>query len=96
MPQSLDSISAVRGDGSSSCKAVEQLIVSQANHPAIDVADIRQATVDLNLKDEILAMFNPTHGCRRLPTLLLYNETGLQLFEEVGCPHIGRILRDRR
>lgn len=96
MPPSLDTISAVQGDTPLSCKAVKQLVVPRAHHPAIGIMDIRQATVDMNLRDEILAMFSPAKGPRMLPTLLLYNETGLQLFEEVGLPHTGHILRDCR
>lgn len=37
----------------------------------------------MNLKDEIFTLFEPAAGPRKLPTLLLYNEKGLQLFEEI-------------
>ncbi len=50
----------------------------------VDIADIRSAAVDVNLKDEVLSMFFPKHGPRKLPTLLLYDEKGLQLFEQVS------------
>jgi hypothetical protein len=36
------------------------------------------------LKDDILSLFSPKEGPRMLPTLLLYDEKGLQLFEDVG------------
>jgi hypothetical protein len=50
----------------------------------IDIIDIRHDAVEVNLKDEILKSLRPESGSKTLPTLLLYNERGLQLFEEVG------------
>lgn len=50
---------------------------------AVDIIDIRSAAVEINLKEEINCLFKPKDGPRKLPTLLLYNERGLQLFEEV-------------
>lgn len=52
--------------------------------PATDIIDIRRAAVELNLKEEIHQMLRPQEGPRRLPTLLLYDEKGLQLFEQVN------------
>jgi L-histidine Nalpha-methyltransferase / hercynylcysteine S-oxide synthase len=52
---------------------------------ALDIIDIRRAAVEVNLKEEIMSMFHPKHGPRQLPTLLLYNERGLQIFEDVRC-----------
>ncbi|GAB0137565.1 hypothetical protein EsDP_00005825 [Epichloe bromicola] len=53
---------------------------AQAN----DIIDIRSNKVDFNLKDELVSSFNPPDGgARRLPTLLLYDERGLQLFEHI-------------
>ena len=50
----------------------------------VDIIDIRQVAAEANLKEEILTMFlHPKQGLRKLPTLLLYDERGLQLFEEV-------------
>lgn len=51
----------------------------------LDIIDIRRAAVETNLKSDVLSMWNPSEGPRKLPTLLLYNEKGLQLFEDVGC-----------
>lgn len=51
--------------------------------PQVDIIDIRQARVEINLKEEINKLFRPQEGPRTLPTLLLYDEKGLQLFEEV-------------
>jgi len=51
--------------------------------PNLDIIDIRSTAVELNLKEEIHALFKPKHGPRTLPTLLLYNERGLQIFEQV-------------
>lgn len=56
--------------------------VANMNKHGVDIIDIRRAAVETNLKDDIIAMWNPTNGPRKLPTLLVYNERGLQLFEE--------------
>ncbi|KAL1888185.1 Ergothioneine biosynthesis protein 1 [Sporothrix stenoceras] len=48
-----------------------------------NIIDIRQASVEMNLRDEIVSQFCPKKGPRTLPTLLLYDEAGLQLFEEI-------------
>jgi len=50
----------------------------------LDIIDIRRVAVETNLKAEILSMFGAKDGPRRLPTLLLYDEKGLQLFERVS------------
>lgn len=60
-------------------KTVSQL----ASTPTLDIIDIRSAAVELNLKEEIRTLFKPKHGPRTMPTLLLYNERGLQIFEQV-------------
>lgn len=49
----------------------------------IDIIDIRNEAVEFNLKDEILNSLRPESGIKKLPTLLLYNERGLQIFEEI-------------
>ncbi|KAI1107028.1 C-type lectin protein [Jackrogersella minutella] len=49
----------------------------------VDIIDIRQAAVEINLKEEIPRQIRPQEGPRTLPTLLLYDEKGLQLFEEI-------------
>ncbi|KAI0020583.1 C-type lectin protein [Xylariomycetidae sp. FL0641] len=48
-----------------------------------DIIDIRQSTVDFNLKEEIPQLLCPPEAPRKLPTLLLYDEKGLQLFEQI-------------
>ncbi len=50
----------------------------------VDIIDIRQVAVEINLKEEIDKLFRPREGPRTLPTLLLYDEKGLQLFEDVS------------
>ena len=50
----------------------------------IDIIDIRHDTVEFNLKADILTSLRPESGPKKLPTLLLYDERGLQLFEEVS------------
>ncbi|KAG8410100.1 Ergothioneine biosynthesis protein 1 [Metarhizium acridum] len=50
----------------------------------LDIIDIRSNRVDFNLKDEVARMVIPKDGrARKLPTLLLYDERGLQLFEDI-------------
>ena len=51
--------------------------------PKLDIIDIRHAAVEINLKAEVLSQFHTRNGPRKLPTLLLYDERGLQLFEKV-------------
>lgn len=55
----------------------------KASKASVDIVDIRRAAVEINLKEDILSQFHPKTGPRTLPTLLLYNERGLQLFEDV-------------
>lgn len=55
-----------------------------ANISKIDIIDIRHDTVEFNLKADILTSLRPETGPKTLPTLLLYDERGLQLFEEVS------------
>ena len=55
-----------------------------ASKTSLDIIDIRRAAVETNLKEEITSLFHPKEGPRQLPTLLLYNERGLQLFEEAS------------
>ncbi|GAB1318688.1 Ergothioneine biosynthesis protein 1 [Madurella fahalii] len=49
----------------------------------LDIIDIRCAAVEANLKSEVLSLFCNRDGPRKLPTLLLYDERGLQLFEKI-------------
>jgi L-histidine Nalpha-methyltransferase / hercynylcysteine S-oxide synthase len=55
-----------------------------ASGSKIDMIDIRHDAVEMNLKEEILKSLKPATGPKTLPTLLLYDERGLQLFEEVS------------
>ncbi len=57
--------------------------VRKAAEASVDIIDIRSKAVEINLKEDILSQFHPKTGPRTLPTLLLYNERGLQLFEDV-------------
>ena len=48
------------------------------------VIDIRRDGMDTNLLDSVRTMLNSEDGQeRRLPTLLLYDEQGLKLFEDI-------------
>ncbi|CAP70273.1 uncharacterized protein PODANS_3_3560 [Podospora anserina S mat+] len=53
------------------------------SHPKVDIIDIRRVEVETNLKADIVSQFCPKEGPRKLPTLLLYDERGLQLFEKI-------------
>ncbi|GKT85539.1 DUF323 domain-containing protein [Colletotrichum tofieldiae] len=64
-------------------KAAKQQAARPVANNGLDIIDIQRVAVETNLKDDIISMWNPTNGPRRLPTLLLYNERGLQLFEEI-------------
>jgi hypothetical protein len=57
------------------------------NMPEIDIIDIRCDAIEMDLKAEILSMLKPEKGPRKLPTLLLYDEKGLQIFEKVLPAH---------
>ncbi|KAL6813032.1 C-type lectin protein [Trichoderma sp. SZMC 28013] len=59
------------------------LKTTKATTRPLDIIDIQNARIDINLKDEILTQMNPEQGPRTLPTLLLYDERGLQLFEDI-------------
>ena len=49
----------------------------------IHTIDIRRDGVEINLQADILSSLKPESGPKSLPTLILYDERGLQLFEEV-------------
>lgn len=51
---------------------------------SIDIIDIRHDVVEMNLKEEILSSLSPKKGPKTMPTLLLYDESGLQIFEGVS------------
>jgi hypothetical protein len=59
---------------------------------SIDIIDIRHDAVEVNLRDEILQSLRPENGIKTLPTLLLYNERGLQLFEDVRALISGEVV----
>lgn len=65
-----------------------KVAASPISKPDIDIIDIRQDAVEMYLKDEIFKQLKPTAGLKTLPTLLLYNEKGLQIYEEVRRPGI--------
>lgn len=53
-----------------------------------DIIDIRGEHEEINLKEEVISMFKSQKGPRRLPTMLLYSEKGLQMFEDVSSREI--------
>jgi len=86
---STDKATAVLGGTFLSLKAAKdagmpKLTVASKAGP--DIIDIRRIEVEINLRAEVLDMFSAKNGPRELPTLLLYDERGLQLFEDVRTP----------
>lgn len=63
--------------------------IQQNNSPALkggnhDIVDIRSDTAGIELRQEILKGLRPQDGGEKtLPTLLLYDERGLKLFEDI-------------
>ena len=56
----------------------------QNGHINVSIIDVRQGYLDISLADEIRQMLNPANEQeKRMPTLLLYDAKGLQLFEEI-------------
>lgn len=50
----------------------------------VPIIDIRRETTGESLKDEILSSIRAGNGAERtLPTMLLYDEAGLRLFEKI-------------
>ena len=55
-----------------------------SGHSSVPIDDICRRGFDIPLADQIRQKLNPGNGLeKRLPTLLLYDEAGLQLFEEI-------------
>lgn len=53
-------------------------------HSDVSIIDIRRGGLEFSILDEMQATLNPTLGQeKRMPTLLLYDERGLRLFEEI-------------
>lgn len=54
------------------------------NRSDLSIVDIRQGGFDISLVNEIRRNINPGKGHeRRMPTLLLYDEKGLKLYEKI-------------
>ncbi|QSZ34181.1 hypothetical protein DSL72_005770 [Monilinia vaccinii-corymbosi] len=53
------------------------------HNSTFDIIDIRHDGAEIELRDEILASLRPQSGLKSLPTLLLYDERGLQIYEEI-------------
>jgi hypothetical protein len=49
----------------------------------LSIIDIRRHAIESNLSNDINALLHPEKGPKKLPTMLLYDERGLQIFEEV-------------
>jgi hypothetical protein len=66
--------------------ALKSDIPAQKKQASLDIIDIRQHAIELDLGADIMLLLNPDKGPKTLPTLLLYDEKGLQIFEEVWHP----------
>lgn len=62
---------------------VTGLISNSKHNSNFNIIDIRHDGAEIELKDEILASLRPKSGLKSLPTLLLYSERGLQIYEEI-------------
>lgn len=47
------------------------------------IVDIRQHLFEMDLNNDIMTMLQPERGPKQMPTMLLYDTEGLQIFEEV-------------
>lgn len=55
-------------------------------HDGMSILDIRPKGLDVSLVDDIQEKLRPGKGKeKRLPTLLPYDERGLEIFEEITC-----------
>lgn len=53
-------------------------------HSDVSIIDIRTGGLDFSILDEMRAQLRPSKGQeKRMPTLLLYDEQGLKLFEDI-------------
>lgn len=53
-------------------------------HTDVSIIDIHRDGLNVSLLDEIRTNINPSdEGEKRIPTLLLYDEEGLRLFEDI-------------
>jgi uncharacterized SAM-dependent methyltransferase len=100
MPVTIDSPATSAEHGSPHApKAANTASLALADDTTPRIVDVRQSLVEANLKHDIVSMLNPAKGPRKLPTLLLYNDEGLQLFEDVcwsKMPHRSSVIRANR
>lgn len=72
---------------------------SKSSHASIDIIDIRHHVIDMDLSNDIKSMLKPEIGPKKMPTMLLYDAAGLQIFEEVGTSersdHAGELTVNR-
>lgn len=51
--------------------------------PSPDIIDIRKHAIESDLGHEIMSMLGTEKGPKKMPTMLLYDSKGLQIFEQV-------------
>ncbi|KAF1814158.1 hypothetical protein P152DRAFT_262529 [Eremomyces bilateralis CBS 781.70] len=64
-----------------------QLNVEEKAHHGPQIFEIRRGASEASIRNEILSGLDPTKVEKTLPTLLLYNEAGLKLFERITYLH---------
>jgi uncharacterized SAM-dependent methyltransferase len=65
-------------------KLVSSAFPHAASTRRIDIIDIRRNTAKLDILNDIMRGLRPSPGTEKtLPTLLLYDEAGLRLFEKI-------------
>lgn len=69
-------------------RAVPKSPATPDSMPDVNIIDIRGEATGIDLKEEILTSLKPEHGPKRMPTMLLYDEGGLQLFEKVRASFV--------
>lgn len=75
---------ATLADGSEPGKPKPAAKATANGQLELDILDIRRETVGISIVDEIRKGLQKEEGVeKRLPTLLLYDEAGLKLFEKI-------------
>ncbi|KAK8064408.1 hypothetical protein PG994_007046 [Apiospora phragmitis] len=80
-------VSSLGGGSAEEAPQVDISIETKSEERHVDIIDIRNGRQPLDLAPAIRAglQHRNEHGHRTLPSLLLWNEQGLKLFEEVTC-----------
>jgi hypothetical protein len=84
LPPSNTPLLLVIGSADSSISGKADRMSGLGNFPDVSIIDIRRENFEDSLVKDLLNGLNPGVGHEKaLPTLLLYDETGLKLFEQI-------------